>query len=402
MSMIEQELVMEDRCLRPRLRVALVTETYPPDINGVAMTIERMVEGLLARGHQVHLVRPRQDRNQLPAAHVDFEEQLVQGVSVPHYESLRFGLPAKSVLTKRWTLHRPDIVHVATEGPLGWSAISAARRLKLPVTSDFHTNFDLYSKHYRLSWLKQPISNYLRRFHNRTVASFVPSGDLAERLRRDGYRGIEVIARGVDCSHFTPARRSVELRTSWGLSDEDLAVTCVGRVAPEKNLELALRAFDVIRGEHPRTRLILVGDGPSRPELARRRPDVIFAGMRTGEDLAAHYASSDLFLFPSQTETFGNVTLEAMASGLAVVAFGYAAAAEAIRHRESGMLAEVADEDAFVGHAQVTAREPGFRRKLGAAARQRAEALDWERVHDAFAASLAQATRDWRAKLGTA
>ena len=391
--MSDANLVAEDLCLQPRLRVALVTETYPPEINGVAMTLGRMVDGLLSRGHQVQLVRPRQGNEESLASLGPFEEQLVRGMNIPRYTGLRFGLPARNALVRRWTLQRPDVVHVATEGPLGWSAISAARHLKLPVTSDFHTNFDDYSQHYGLAWLKQPVSSYLRRFHNRTVSSFVPSRQLAARLEAAGYRGIEVIARGVDCALFAPARRSHALRAGWGLAPGDLAVVCVGRVAPEKNLELALRAFDAIRDAQPRSRLVLVGDGPLRRELETRRPDVVFAGMRSGEDLAAHYASADLFLFPSLTETYGNVTLEAMASGLPVVAFNYAAAAEVIRHGESGMLADVGNAEQFIGLACAIARAPWRCAQLRGAARERAERLDWERIHDAFAAALERAAR---------
>lgn len=391
--MSDANLITEELCLQPRLRIALVTETYPPEINGVAITLGRMVNGLLARGHQVQLVRPRQTRQETPVEQSDFEEQLVSGMSIPRYAGLRFGLPARNALVRRWSLRRPDVVHVATEGPLGWSAISAARRLKLPVTSDFHTNFDHYSEHYGLGWLRQPVSTYLRRFHNRTVTSFVPSSELALRLRESGYRNVEVIARGVDCTLFSPARRSPALRREWGLAPEDPAVLLVGRLAPEKNLELALRSFEAIRIEWPRARLVIVGDGPSRSELEWRCPGAIFAGMRSGEDLAAHYASADLFLFPSLTETYGNVTLEAMASGLAVVAFNYAAAREVIHHGSSGLLAPVADEERFVALARKLAGDTMLCVKLGRAARECVRALDWERIHDAFAESLARAAR---------
>lgn len=391
--MSDANLITEELCLQPRLRIAVVTETYPPEINGVAMTLARMVDGLLSRGHQVQLVRPRQTQQDRPVEQTDFEEQLVPGVGIPRYAGLRFGLPARNALVRRWSLRRPDVVHVATEGPLGWSAISAARRLKLPVTSDFHTNFDHYSEHYGLGWLKQPVATYLRRFHNRTVASFVPSRELAQRLREAGYRGIEVIARGVDCALFSPARRSRALRLEWGLAPEDPAVLLVGRLAPEKNLELALRSFEAIRADQPRARLVVVGDGPSRRDLELRCPGAIFAGMRSGEDLAAHYASGDLFLFPSLTETYGNVTLEAMASGLAVVAFDYAAAREVIQHAGNGLLAPLADDARFVSLARQLAGDASLCVRLGSAARERAQTLDWQRIHDAFAASLERAAR---------
>ncbi len=391
--MNEEQLISEDLCHAPHLRLALVTETYPPEINGVAMTLGRMVEGLLARGHQLQLIRPRQHRGDAADASGELEQQLVRGIGIPRYAGLKFGLPARNALIRMWSLQRPDLVHVATEGPLGWSAISAARRLRLPVTSDFHTNFDHYSSHYGLGWLRQPVSAYLKRFHNRCLATYVPSQDLARQLRNAGYHGIEVIARGVDCGLYAPQRRDPALRSDWGVGEDGLAVLNVGRIAPEKNLELALQAFDAIRQRQPAARLILVGDGPARAGLQARRPDVIFAGMRRGEALAAHYASADMFLFPSETETFGNVTLEAMASGLPVVAFDYAAAAELFGAGASGLPVPPGDAKAFVTLAAELAADGPQRARLAQAARARAEAMDWEHIHDAFAASLARAAR---------
>lgn len=383
-------LITEELCRDPRLRVALVTETYPPEINGVAMTLGRMVDGLLARGHRVHLVRPRQHPAEALREREALDESLVQGMSIPRYAGLKFGLPARNALIRLWSSKRPDVVHVATEGPLGWSAVSAARRLRLPVSSDFHTNFDHYSRHYGLSWLRQPVAAYLRRFHNRTEATYVPSRGLARRLAEKGFRRVEVISRGVDCALFSPRRRDDALRAAWGVRPDELAVIGIGRIAPEKNLAATLRCFDAINRDHPSARLILVGDGPSRAGLQSARPDVVFAGMRHGEDLAAHYASADLFLFPSQTETFGNVTLEAMASGLPVVAYDYAAAEEVVRHRENGLVAPFGDEATLVDHARLAARDRALARSLGRAARDTALTLDWDRIHDAFAHALAR------------
>lgn len=384
------DFITEDLCLRPSLRIALVTETYPPEVNGVAMTLGRMVEGLIDRGHRVQLIRPRQTPQEHPAHRPDFEEVLARGLQLPRYQGLRFGLPARTALIRQWGRHRPDLVHVATEGPLGWSAVSAASKLKLPVTSDFHTNFDHYSAHYGVGWLRQPVATYLRRFHNRTAATFVPTEAMAERLRGQGYQRVEVIARGVDTTLYSPDRRSTELRTTWGLGPNDLAVVSVGRVAPEKNLPLTLAAFEAIRRVRPSARLVVVGDGPALANLARRHPGHIYAGMRAGEDLARHYASADLFLFPSLTETYGNVTLEAMASGLGVVAFDCAAAAEVITPGVEGMTAAVGDDAGFMDAAVGLAKDDARRRSMGAAARSRAETLDWDRINDRFAAILAE------------
>ncbi|MCB1958236.1 MAG: glycosyltransferase family 1 protein, partial [Rhodocyclaceae bacterium] len=391
--MEDAALIAEDLCREPRLRIALVTETYPPEVNGVAMTLGRMVDGLLERGHRIQLIRPRQQSDGGAAGHNGLEEQLVRGVAIPRYADLKFGLPARNALIRRWSSDRPDVVHVATEGPLGWSAVSAARRLGLPVTSDFHTNFDHYSGHYGLGWLRQPVSAYLRRFHNRTAATYVPSHDMARRLVAKGYQGIEVIARGVDCRLFAPARRSADLRAAWGVADDALVVISVGRLAPEKNLAATLRIFDAIRERVPAARLVLVGDGPSRAPLQAERPDVVFAGMRHGEDLAAHYASGDLFLFPSRTETFGNVTLEAMASGLPVVAYDYAGAAELIRDGVNGIVAPFDDEAELRKRAVDAAVARDDARAIGRAARKVAEGHDWDRINDAFAAALAAVAR---------
>ncbi|MCE9569557.1 MAG: glycosyltransferase family 1 protein, partial [Rhodocyclales bacterium] len=303
------------------LHIAIVTETYPPEVNGVAMTLGRMVQGLLQRGHRVSLTRPRQHAEDMPAASAMETTTLVRGLPIPGYAGLKFGLPAARLLCRQWRAERPDVVQVVTEGPLGASAIGAARELGIPVVSEFHTNFHAYSRHYGFAWLENLVALHLRRLHNRSRMTLVPSHQLGVDLVRRGYRGVRVVARGVDTRLFNPARRSDALRSSWNAAGDDLVVAHVGRLAPEKNLSLVLSTFEAIHRYAPRARLLLVGDGPLRRKLEKAHPQHIFAGMRHGEDLATHYASADLFLFPSMTETYGNVTLEALASGLPVVAY---------------------------------------------------------------------------------
>ncbi len=387
----------EELCQAPRLRIALVTETWPPEVNGVAMTLKRMVDGLIRRGHGVQLIRPRQTRADTAMHSGPLEEVLSRGLKLPRYDGLKLGLPARSRLIREWSRQRPDLVHVATEGPLGWTAVTAANKLRIPVTSDFHTNFDHYSSHYGIGWLRQPVAAYLRRFHNRTAATYVPTAELAGSLGAQGYERVEVISRGVDTALYSPARRSAALRRQWGVEPDGLAVISVGRLAPEKNLGLTLRAFAAIRRQRPDARMIVVGDGPMREAIVRAHPDVVLAGMRHGEDLAAHYASADLFLFPSLTETFGNVTLEAMASGVCPVAYDYAAAAEVIRDLGNGVSVACGDEEGFIARAVQMAGADALRAELARAARRSAEAIDWERVNDHFAAAL---LRVWRAGSG--
>ena len=366
------------------LRVAVVTETYPPEINGVAMTTGRMVEGLVAAGHRVDLIRPRQAHEggaiQLLDGAEGVEEMLSRGIPLPRYANLQLGLPARKVLLRRWSVQRPDVVQVVTEGPLGWSALTAARKLRLPVISEFHTNFHRYSGHYGVGWLKRPIAAYLRKFHNRADLTLVPTRALCGELAGQGIARVDVVSRGVDTTLFDPARRSASLRRNWGLEEDDLAVVYVGRIAPEKNLALLEKAFEAIRARQPRARLILVGSGPAQQALQARQPAAVFCGSRTGAFLAEHYASGDLFLFPSLTETYGNVVAEALASGLPVVAYRDAAAQELIAHREHGWLAEPGDEAAFIAGAVALAEAPELRARQRLAARERVASLAWQAI----------------------
>jgi glycosyltransferase involved in cell wall biosynthesis len=382
----------ELRSVRRALRVAVVTETYPPEINGVALTIACFAEGLRERGHEIQLVRPRQDAADRAGAAAGYQEVLTRGMSIPRYPSLKLGLPAKRALQRLWTFRRPDVVHIVTEGPLGWSALRAALKLRLPVVSDFRTNFHSYSRHYGIGWLGKPIFAYLRKFHNRTLCTMVPTETLRAELAALGFRRLRVVSRGVDTALFNPARRSEALRASWGAAPTDPVFLHVGRIAPEKNFDALLLAYAAARRREPRARLVLVGDGPARRELQARCPEAVLAGTRRGEGLAAHYASGDVFLFPSLTETYGNVTAEALASGLAVVAYDYAAAAALIRHGHNGLLARFGDTPTFAALAEGLAANPAGIAALRTQARQSAAAHDWARVVQQLESVLEAAT----------
>jgi glycosyltransferase involved in cell wall biosynthesis len=370
------------------MRIAYVTETWPPELNGVSLTAARTVAFLQARGHDVMLVRPRQRAIDARKAPLMDETLRVPGVPIPLYPDLRMGLPARRRLLRTWQAYRPDLVHVATEGPLGWSAIRAARQLGVPVTSDFRTRFDEYGRHYAWEGAVTLVRAYLRAFHNRTDRTFVPTRELQKQLGELGFARLTVSTRGVDARQFSPCYRSEALRAQWGVpADAPVALT-VGRLAVEKNLSVALDAFDAVRERVPSARLVMVGDGPQRNVLRRRCPDAVFAGTQHGEALAAHYASADLFLFPSLTETFGNVVVEAMASGLPVVAFDTAAAGMHVRRDESGCLAPLGDAAAFARATAALAADATLRQRMGRAARLTAQSLDWPHVLERFEAAL--------------
>jgi glycosyltransferase involved in cell wall biosynthesis len=370
------------------MRIAVVTETYPPEVNGVALTVHTLVSGMAEDGHELLLVRPRQPGVSTVPLSKPIGELLVPGAALPKYPGLRFGFPAGRALARLFAAQRPDAVYVATEGPLGWSAVRTARRLGIPVATGFHTRFDAYAGAYGLGPLTPLVRYWLRRLHNASGATVVPTHELREWLEQHGFQRVRVVARGVDTTLFDPARRSQKLRERWGVAPDGLAVIYLGRIAAEKNLELAIEAFEKIRDRCPGARFVWVGTGPVAQRLSSRHPEYVFVGLRLGEDLAAHFASADLFLFPSLTETFGNVTLEAMASGVPTIAFDYGAARAHLRDREHGRLVAPDDDSGFVNAAVALAADAELRRAMGFAARRAALGLRPEHVTRDFVGLL--------------
>lgn len=368
------------------MRLTVVTETYPPEVNGVAMTIGQLVQGMRQRGHQVEVIRPRQ------TVDTDHEQGdgdfLVKGAPLPGYAGLRLGLPQAWRLRERWRRQRPDLVHVVTEGPLGWSALAAARGMGIPATSGFHTNFDHYSTHYGLGWMRPMVSAYLRTFHRRAQATLVPTAALAATLAGEGIPGVRVVGRGIDLSLFSPQCRNETLREGFNAHADAPVCLNVGRLAPEKNLSLAEMAFDSIAAALPSARMVWVGDGPARVAMQERHPQHHFVGVQRGKALAMHYASADVFLFPSLTETYGNVVAEAMASGLAVVAYRSAAASELIQDGVNGVTVSPGDRVAFVAAARRVAEDASLRRRLATQACVSVQSRSWDQVLRHFEAAL--------------
>jgi glycosyltransferase involved in cell wall biosynthesis len=365
---------------RPHLNIAVVTETYPPDINGVAHTLSKIVDGLQRNGHVLWLIRPKHQASDTATRSDRYQEILVKGLPIPFYKQLRMGLPAKRELTRLWSRQRPDIVHIATEGPLGWSALQVAKKLKLPVSTDFRTNFHAYSQHYGIGWLSGAIMAYLKKFHNAAQATMVPTSQLQGELDKVGFKHLSVVPRGVDTDVFSPDHRNEALRLSWGADSTTRVLLYVGRLAPEKNLKLVIQTYNNLKRNHADIKLVLVGDGPMRAGLEKDNPEVIFAGFQTGASLAQHYASGDIFLFASQTETFGNVTLEAMASRLAIVAFHHAAAGELIQSGVNGMLARTHSALDFEMGVQTLLNNQALMQHVAHQACLSARALSWRMI----------------------
>lgn len=360
------------------MKIDIVTDTFAPDVNGVAMTLGRLCDGLRDKGHRVHVIRTGKGK---------LGETVAASISLPGYKEVRVGLPGPFKLRERWLRKRPDVIYVATESPLGKSAVKAAKALGIPVATGFHTNFHEYMQRYSLGGLQPLAMAYLKRFHDRADCTLAPSPEIVKRLKDEGFKNVHLLGRGVDTDLFDPAKRSNELRKSWGAEENTLVMIIVGRVAAEKNLELAMQAFTEMHKENPDLCCVVVGDGPIRLKLQAKYPSVHFTGVQCGEDLAQHYASADVLLFPSETETFGNVVLEAMASGLVTVSYKYAAAAKYINDGQNGFLAEKGNDSEFIEKAKSTLTHYCLE-EIRKAAREVTISQSWQSVVTDFEARL--------------
>lgn len=378
------------------MRVALVTENFLPKLDGVTRTLALLLEHLQRRGHRAVVLGPEGAPRRYAGARV-FS---APGLPIPFYPELRFLMPLPN-LERRLARFRPDIVHVVDPVLLGAAGIHWARRLGLPVISTYHTNLAGYCAYYHLTALTTPMWRYRRRLHSQCAATLCPSPSTARELQRQGFPRVGVWSRGVDSALFTPARRSPDWRRHIASPDGDPdapIILYVGRLSHEKNLNDLVAAFRALnqegrRGGAPVARLALVGDGPARPDLeaALAGAPVTFTGYLHGEALATAYASADLFAFPSRTETFGQVVMEAMASGLPVAAYNAEGVRDSVRAGETGLLAPAGDLGAFTQNLRVLLAAPELRRRLGVQARAHAERQSWPATLDALLAAYTRA-----------
>jgi phosphatidylinositol alpha 1,6-mannosyltransferase len=299
------------------VRLALFSDTFPPQMNGVSRTLERLVAAARERGAQVRVFTTTDPEHE----HDDPDE--VRWNSVPFWAYPQVRLSAPRALAARAALAewKPSIVHVATEFGVGLAGRSAAKALGIPLVTSYHTSFSAYAEFYRLGALADMGWRYFRWFHSAAARTFTPTDAIRAEVEAHGFRNVGVWGRGVDGARFDPSFRSMDWRRSLGIADDAMVVLYVGRIAKEKGLEHALHAMRALSVDAPETRFVFVGDGPYDAELRAAAPAAtIFTGRLSGDPLSIAYASADVFLFPSVTDTFGNVLLEAMASGLVVIA----------------------------------------------------------------------------------
>lgn len=340
-----QTIQILEQLIQPRLKIALITETWSPEINGVAHSLLQLSKGLQKLGHRILLIRPVQ-KDTCSAFQPD-QELLVKAQRIPKYQSLQFGWPQYLKVQQAILAFQPDVVHIVTEGPLGLVAQQVARAHRIPISSGFHSPFQDFSRFFDLAFLVKPIQRYLKWFHNQTDLTIVPSQDTAQALQDFGVHcPLSVVTRGVDTAQFSPSWRSNILRQSWGAVEQSRILLYVGRLSPEKQVDVVIQAYFELRKKSDDVRLVVVGDGPDRARLESLNQDgsVVFTGALRGQKLSEAYASSDVFCFASQVETFGNVVLEAMASGLPVIAYDYACAHLHVREQQTGWLAPLGNQ----------------------------------------------------------
>jgi glycosyltransferase involved in cell wall biosynthesis len=350
-------------------------------VSGVGVTLLRLTRALEQRGHQVRVYTATYS---IPDGQADRPE-VHRSPSVPLflYPDVQWAFPRLREIVQDLQQFEPDVVHVATEFALGLSGLKAARQLKLPVIASAHTDYDKYAARYGVEWALRVGWHYLRWFYGQAYRVLCPSSMYQQHLHSRGVSHTGIWSRGVDPDEFHPRFRSERYRQALGLKPDDLLVTYIGRIAREKNLRHLLTAWEALRSERGSAALVFVGRGPLEDEIRRRRiPGVHVSGLLHGRDLAEAYASADLFVFPSATETFGNSLLEAMGSGLPCLAASAGGVLEFARQGQNAWLVAPNSAAALTQGLRRLLLDSGLRETLAAGGLATAAERSWDKVYD--------------------
>jgi len=371
------------------LRVALFSGNYNYVRDGANQALNRLVEYLLRQGVQVRVYSPTVENPAFPAT-----GDLVDVPAIPIPGRSEYRLPIAVPLRVRRDLERfnPNIVHVSSPDIVGHRAVTWARRHKIAAVASVHTRFDTYLAYYHLQALEPLARGIMRRFYHRCEIVLAPAESTgailrAQRMNRD----IAIWGRGVDRDQFTPERRDMDWRRSVGIADDEMVIAFLGRIVMEKGLDVFSDAIHAFATFGLKYRVLVIGEGPARPWFEEQIPDAIFTGQLTGDELARAFASADVFLNPSMTEAFGNVTLEAMACALPVIAAEATGATNLVRAGVTGMLVDGTDPDEFAEILAAYARDPSLRQLHGEAGLELAKRMDWDTINSAVIRSYRHA-----------
>lgn len=376
----------------PELRVALFTGNYNYIKDGVALTLNRLVAFLEKRGVPVLVFAPVAET---PAFASVGELVPVPSFAIPTRKEYRIALGLPQAARQRLKDFRPTLFHIAVPDILGYQALKLSEAWKVPAVASYHTRYDTYLRFYGLGVFERLGQRYMRNFYNRVRRVYPPSPSMAEIIRAQGQsQNVEVWARGVDSELFSPAKRDMGWRRSLGIGDDEVVVSFAGRLVKEKNIAIYLRVMNLLTARGLAVRPLVIGDGPEMPMMRTGLKNGVFPGFLHGEELARAYASSDIFFFPSESETFGNVTLEAMASGLPAVNAVASGSTSLVTEGVTGHLVPARDEEGFAARLSRLVEDPALRQRMGAAARTEALSYSWDAILEGLVNSYCEVLRD--------
>ncbi|MBD0379847.1 glycosyltransferase family 4 protein [Paenibacillus sedimenti] len=363
------------------MRVALFTDTFLPDVNGVAKTLGRWTRFLESKGAECKVFAPT---SMTESDHDPFRVERFYSIPFLLYPECRLAIPNPLHIRKSLHAFEPTIIHCATPFNLGLFGLYYARKHGTPFVASYHTHFDQYLSHYKIPWVEPTLWKYMQWFHQSCRKVYVPSVSTRQHLEAKGLRNLEIWSRGVDAERFHPDVNRQQVLASYGVDASKFIMLYVGRLAPEKSVEVAIETFEALPEEiRSNAHLIIAGDGPSAASLREwygEKADMTFPGFVQGKALAELYAAADLFIFPSATETFGNVVLESMAAGTAVIGAAAGGVNDTIEHEVTGLLCPPGDVSAFVGAVRRLYGSYETRRSIAKSGRAYALRQSWEQI----------------------
>ena len=361
------------------LRIALFSGNYNYVRDGANQALNRLVDYLLRQGIQVRVYSPTVKEPAFPATG---DLVSIPAIPIPGRSEYRLPIALPARVRRDLAEFNPNVVHVSSPDIVGHRAVTWARRRQIAAVASVHTRFDTYLAYYHLQALEPLARDIMRRFYHRCEVVMAPAESVAVILRAQRMnRDIAIWARGVDRDQFNPERHDLEWRRSKGIADDELVVAFLGRIVMEKGLDVFAEAILALIDRGVRHRVLVIGEGPARGWFEQQLPDAIFTGQLTGPDLARALASADVLFNPSITEAFGNVTLEAMACGLPVIAADATGASNLVRSGVTGMLVDGTDPDEFAGAIEAYALDPDLRRRHGEAGLAIAKTMDWDSIN---------------------
>ncbi len=388
-----------DRPADAAMRIALVTGNFGYIRDGASQALNLLVDHLSRAGHIVRVYTPAAAECAVAAGATLVS---IPSIKIPRRSEYRLALGLPRAQRRDLVSFRPDVLHLAAPDLLGFAALRLAERCGWPVIASLHTRFETYLEFYKLGWLRPLVEQRLHAFYRRADLVLAPTRSLCDDFASQGLGAkVRLWSRGVDRSRFDPQRRDPEWRRARGFRDDDIVLLFFGRLVREKGTQTFVDTVRLLRARGFAARVLIVGDGPERHSLAGHLPDAEFTGFLTGDELGRALASSDIFVNPSRSEAFGNVNLEAMAAGLAIVTADEGSSRELIEHERTGLLCAPGGAEGYADAVSRLVRDVPLQRRLGSAARRASEAYQWEHIFGSVIAAYREAVQRRTACVGT-